>query len=148
MVISVGISDHSRAYFTGFTCSWGSRSTCMCSIRRQKEARKSGGSDSSAIHLTKKKRPHYKQQPICTPLLTLWRSLGCKSTANSIYQNTLYQNILSLATQLTLHFYNCVRDSSKIPDLYSYYSSVILPKYLFLAFTFSLIVFLTSNCNL
>ena len=52
MQVSVGISDQRRAYLTGLTCSWGSRSTCMCSIRRQNDARRSGGSDSSAMHLS------------------------------------------------------------------------------------------------
>lgn len=41
MAISEGISDQRRAYFTGVTCSWGSRSTCMCSMSRQKDALRS-----------------------------------------------------------------------------------------------------------
>lgn len=32
MVIWLEISDHKRAYWTGTTCSWGSLSTCKCSI--------------------------------------------------------------------------------------------------------------------
>lgn len=51
-----GISDQSRAYLTGVTCSWGSRSTCKCNIRRQNDARKSYGTISSAIHLQNGKR--------------------------------------------------------------------------------------------
>ncbi len=47
MAICDGISDHSRAYLTGVTCSWGSRSTCMCSIMRQNEALRSKGKSSS-----------------------------------------------------------------------------------------------------
>lgn len=47
MAIFEGISDQRRAYLTGVTCSWGSRSTCMCNIRRQKEALKSKGKSSS-----------------------------------------------------------------------------------------------------
>lgn len=50
IAISEGISDHNRAYFTGVTCSWGSRSTCMCSISRQKEALRSYGRFSSDMH--------------------------------------------------------------------------------------------------
>jgi len=46
-----GMSDQSRAYLTGVTVSCGSRSTCMCSISRQKEARNSHGSMLSATHL-------------------------------------------------------------------------------------------------
>jgi len=46
-----GISDQRRAYFTGVTVSCGSRSTCMCSISRQNEARRSYGSMLSATHL-------------------------------------------------------------------------------------------------
>lgn len=49
IVILEGISDQRRAYLTGVTCSWGSRSTCMCNIRRQKDARKSKGRSSSDI---------------------------------------------------------------------------------------------------
>lgn len=51
--MTVGISDHSLAYLTGVTVSWGSRSTCMCIIRRQKEALNSNGRVSSDIHLHK-----------------------------------------------------------------------------------------------
>lgn len=47
MAISDGISDQRRAYLTGVTCSCGSRSTCMCSIIRQKDARRSKGRSSS-----------------------------------------------------------------------------------------------------
>ncbi len=46
-----GISYHSRAYFTGVTVSWGSRSTCICSMSRQKDALSSYGRTSSDIHL-------------------------------------------------------------------------------------------------
>jgi len=48
---SDGMSDQSRAYWTGVTVSCGSRSTCMCNIRRQNEARRSNGNISSATHL-------------------------------------------------------------------------------------------------
>lgn len=51
MLISVGISDHSLAYLTGVTGSWGSRSMCMCSMSRQKAALRSHGNSLSAIHL-------------------------------------------------------------------------------------------------
>lgn len=61
MQISVGISDQRRAYLTGLTCSCGSRSTCMWSIRRQNDARRSAGSDSSAIHLPNMQVNHYQQ---------------------------------------------------------------------------------------
>lgn len=47
IAISEGISDHRRAYFTGVTCSWGSRSTCIWSISRQKDALRSYGKFSS-----------------------------------------------------------------------------------------------------
>lgn len=49
MVMEVGISVQSRANFTGVTSSWGSRSTCAWSMRRQKEARRSKGSVSSIM---------------------------------------------------------------------------------------------------
>ena len=52
MEMTVGISLHSLAYLTGVTVSWGSRSTCMCSIKRQNEARNSYGNISSDIHLS------------------------------------------------------------------------------------------------
>ena len=51
MEICVGISDQSRAYFTGLIISWGSRSTCIWSISLQKEARRSKGNIPSDIHL-------------------------------------------------------------------------------------------------
>jgi hypothetical protein len=51
MDILDGISDHSRAYLTGVTGSWGSLSTWRWSIRRQNEALNSYGTFSSAIHL-------------------------------------------------------------------------------------------------
>jgi len=52
MEMTKGISDHSRAYLTGVTVSCGSRSTCMCNIRRQNDARRSNGKLSSDMHLT------------------------------------------------------------------------------------------------
>ena len=51
MEMTDGISDQSRAYLTGVTVSCGSRSTCICNIRRQKDARRSMGSRPSATHL-------------------------------------------------------------------------------------------------
>lgn len=51
MLISVGISDHSLAYLTGVTGSWGSRSMCMWSINRQKAALRSQDRSLSAMHL-------------------------------------------------------------------------------------------------
>lgn len=51
MEMTVGISDHNLAYFTGVTVSCGSRSTCICNISRQNEALNSKGRVSSDIHL-------------------------------------------------------------------------------------------------
>ncbi len=54
MEMTVGISLQRRAYLTGVTVSCGSRSTCMCSMRRQKDARSSYGSISSDMLLRKR----------------------------------------------------------------------------------------------
>ena len=65
MEMTVGISLHSLAYLTGVTVSWGSRSTCMCSISRQNEARNSYGNISSDIHLLTEWSPsikHFKKK--------------------------------------------------------------------------------------
>ena len=51
MEISDGISDHRRAYLTGVTVSCGSRSTCMCNMSRQNEARISIDRQLSDTHL-------------------------------------------------------------------------------------------------
>ncbi len=49
MLIEVGISVHKRANLMGVTSSWGSRSTCACSMSLQKDARRSKGRVSSIM---------------------------------------------------------------------------------------------------
>ncbi len=69
-----GISDHSLAYCTGLTCSCGSLSTCMCNIRRQKDARRLYGKLSSFMQLR------------LNNLLLIYHSLTTKATSlSSVY---------------------------------------------------------------
>lgn len=71
MLIEVGISVQSRAYFTGVTSSWGSRSTWACSISLQKDARRSYGRVSSIMQRKMSSTSRYFE---ISSIARYWRS--------------------------------------------------------------------------
>ena len=96
MAILEGISDQRRAYLTGVTCSWGSRSTCMCSIMRQKEARRSKGRSSSDMQRRIRSTSSW---PEILLMARYWRSRHMRANRFSWYLRTTTQQQVQLVPE-------------------------------------------------
>lgn len=113
MVMEVGISVQRRANLTGVTSSCGSRSTWACSMRRQKEARRSKGSVSSIMH---RKMSSTSSCLEISSMARYWRSRHMRAKSFSWYLSTEKDTVRLLSVsewlQLSLTLWrSCHTDS-------------------------------------